>query len=92
MYLQGDLQLMFDALYNLGVIDPVLQRNWTEALEKMDSYLDEYLKVISVANNHQNDLPALMLELKKFDQQTLEYLAMEVAKEFADYHSREGLH
>ena len=29
MLLQGDLQKVFDALYHLGVIDPVLEMDWS---------------------------------------------------------------
>lgn len=33
MYLQGNLQAVFDALYHMGVIDPVLEMDWNKALE-----------------------------------------------------------
>jgi hypothetical protein len=32
------------------------------------------------------------MNLKKFDQTTLSYLAMEVAREYADFHSRDEVH
>ena len=92
MYLQGNLQNVFDALYNMGVIDPVLEKDWSHALEEIHNHIDEFVQVISAVNSKQEDVTELMSELEKYDARILEYLAMEVAKEFADYHSRESLH
>lgn len=92
MYLQGNLQAIFDALYHMGVIDPVLEMDWGKALDEMPSHADEFFQVMNVANSIQDDVQELVTALKKFDQQTLSYLAMEVAREYADYHSRETLH
>jgi hypothetical protein len=91
MYLQGNLQAVFDALYHMGVIDPVLEMDWGKALDEMNEYEDEFFQVLNVANEYQDDMQTLMVNLKKFDQQTLSYLAMEVAREYAEYHSRENL-
>jgi hypothetical protein len=92
MYLQGNLQAVFDALYHMGVIDPVLEMDWSKALDEMGDYADEFFEVLTIANSCQDDVQELMGNLKKYDQQTLSYLAMEVAREYADYHSRETLH
>jgi len=92
MYLQGNLQAIFDALYHMGIIDPVLEMDWSKALDQMDAYADEFFRVVSIANTCQDDMEELMSNLKKFDQKTLSYLAMEVAREYADYHSRDTLH
>lgn len=92
MYLQGNLQAIFDALYHMGVIDPVLEMDWGRALDQMDAHADEFFRIVNVANRCQDDMEELMTNLKKFDQTTLSYLAMEVAREYADFHSRETLH
>lgn len=91
MYLQGNLQAVFDALYHMGIIDPVLEMDWGKALDEMNEYEDDFFHVLTVANEFQDDMQTLMVKLKKFDQQTLSYLAMEVAREYAEYHSRENL-
>lgn len=91
MYLQGNLQNVFDALYHLGVIDPVLEMDWTEAMEQMHRRWDDFSTIVSVANQYQDRPDLLMNELQKFTPDVLGYLAMEVAKEFADFHSREEL-
>lgn len=92
MYLQGNLQAIFDALYHMGIIDPVLEMDWNKALDQMDAYADDFFQVVRIANSYQDDMEELMSNLKRFDQKTLSYLAMEVAREYADYHSRETLH
>lgn len=92
MYLQGNLQAVFDALYNLGVIDPVLEMDWAQALEEMGEhgpFIDEALRI---ANQYQGDPGKLAQELARLDEKTLGYLAMEVAREFADFHARNHLH
>lgn len=92
MYLQGNLQTVFDALYHLGVIDPVLEMDWAEAMNDFSVQTDEFNKALSIANSCQRDLEMMMKSLEEFDDQTLSFLAMEVAREFADFHSREDLH
>lgn len=92
MYLQGNLQNIFDALFHMGVIDPVLEMDWGSALDEIAEHEAEFFQVLNVANSYQDDMQTLMANLKKFDQQILSYLAMEVAREYADYHSRETLH
>lgn len=92
MYLQGNLQTLFDALYHMGVIDPVLEMDWNKAMDEMSEHADDFFEIINVVNKFQGDVDDLMVHLKKFDQQILSYLAMEVAREYADYHSRQTLH
>ena len=81
MLIQGDLQLVFDALYNLGVIDPVLKMDWTERLQELTEHEDILADVVSVVNGCGRDSQLLQYELGKFDKGTLEFLAMEVARE-----------
>lgn len=92
MYLQGNLQAVFDALYNLGVIDPVLKMDWNKELNDLPNHADTFFEALDVANSYQQSTDDLMIRLKPFDQRTLSYLAMEVAREFADFHSRDNLH
>ena len=66
--------------------------DWGKALDEMPSYAEQFFEVLDVANHFQDDMQELIVNLKKFDQQTLSFLAMEVAREYADYHSRQTLH
>lgn len=92
MYLQGNLQAVFDALYEMGMIEPVLEMDWTEALDEMRTNPGILNEVVQVVNAHQQDPKALIQALNEFDDQTLSYLAMEVAREYADFHSRNEVH
>ena len=92
MYLQGNLQTVFDALYEMGVIEPVLQMDWQDALKAMDQNPTPLFEVVKVANDFQANVGALIAKLENFDERSLGYLAMEVAREFADYHARDQLH
>lgn len=92
MYLQGNLQKLFDALYKMGVIGPVLESDWVKEIEAFSDHYTDYMDAVKVANGYQGDINELMKELKIFDDKTLSYLAIEVAREFADFHTRKTVH
>ena len=92
MLLQGDLQAVFDALFDMGVIDPVLNKDWAESLEEISRDPRRLERAIEAVNEGQPSPDAIRQALTRFDGRTLEYLAMEVAREFADYRSRGDLH
>lgn len=92
MYIQGELQPVFDALYQMGVIDPVLEMDWREALEQLPDHYKELSQVVQAVNSCGGDVMRIIQNLEKFDSTTLEFLAMEVAREFADFHSRDEVH
>lgn len=92
MLLQGNLQSVFDALYHLGVIDPVLELDWVEEMKTIDKFDNELNAAVQIANRYQASTEDLVQELGQFDEKVLSYLAMEVAREFADFHSCEQLH
>lgn len=91
-HLQGNLQNIFDALYQLGVIDPVLQMDWQKEYRNEENYSAQVHEAVEVANRFQNDFTKLVEELNKLDEKTLSILAMEVAREFANYHTRTYTH
>ncbi len=92
MYLQGNLQTVFDALYELGVIEPVLQMDWQNALKEVTQDPEPLFEVVQIANSFQHDVGVLITKLENFDERSLGYLAMEVAREYADFHSRNQVH
>ncbi len=92
MYLEGNLQLVFDALYGLGIIEPLLKKNWREEFDERVMDLDNVSRVVETANNCQSSAEDLMGQLQFFDRKCLEYLAIEVAREFADFHQRKVVH
>ncbi len=92
MRLQGNLQLVFDALYHMGVIDPVLEMDWQSEVGGSDDYQGRVQAALQVANQFQGNFEILLEELGKLDEQTLSFLAMEVAREYADFHARKYVH
>jgi len=92
MFIQGDLQKVFDALFHLGVIDPVLKLDWIKEQKQMHKHVNEIQKVMKMANAFEGDAKALTKELKKYDDKILGYLAMEVAREFSNFHGRKEIH
>ena len=92
MLLQGSLQAVFDALYEMGIIEPVLKMDWSEAKTKQSSQLKfQVRRAMAVISHCQNDVQQLITELGSFDDETLQGLAMEVAREYADFHARTSL-
>jgi hypothetical protein len=92
MFLQGNLQNVFDALYQLGIIDPVLKMDWKEAMKAKSSYEWDFKNAVLLANAYQSSTEELATHLTTVNRKGLEFLAMEVAREFADYQSRTELH
>lgn len=90
--IQGDLQRVFDALYKMGIIDPVLQLDWVEVMNNRNEFYSHLQPILAVVNHTNGDCEVLVNALKEFDQKSLGFLAMEVAREFADFHARKELH
>ena len=88
MHLQGNLQTYFDALYSLGVIDPVLKSDWNEILKDFKGQSDQVQTAISAINRCPDQVEDVMNELSQYESRTLEFIAMEVARELAEFHSR----
>jgi hypothetical protein len=91
-HLQGDLQAVFDALYDLGVIEPVLAMDWRTRLLEMEKGSPHLQSAILAVNECGHDRSRLAKKLNTLDKNALEMLAMEVAREYADYHTRQDLH
>ncbi len=92
MFIQGSLQTVFDTLYELGVIDPVLKTSWEDAYEKIEKDPSVLSSVIEIVNSCPSDPFLLKQRLRSCDEVALQYLAMEVAREFADFYARTDLH
>lgn len=86
MFLQGNLKNMFEALYKLGIIDPVLSLDWKKYIKELPSHYKEVENIISIANTYHNDVDKLTIQLQKFDQKSLIYFTMEVAREYAFFY------
>lgn len=92
LHIQGDLQAVFDALYELGVIEPVLKMDWNAHLREIETGSAALENAIRLVNRCAHDRAALAAELKQLDSKALEILAMEVAREYAGFQTTHDLH
>lgn len=92
MLLQGDLQKVFDALYHLGVIDPVLEMDWSQEFESIEDNPYQLARIVNIVNSTMGDYQELMGKLKGFEQKDLSHLAMVVAKELVGFHTNKVIH
>ena len=92
MLLQGNLQNVFDALYTLGVIEPVLNMDWSKELDQFSTDPDRIKNAIVIANYNNGDVKKMAKGLSGLDAKTLNFLAMEVAREYAGFYSRGIVH
>lgn len=88
-HLQGDLQAVFDALYELGVIEPVLKMDWNSRLKEIETGSPRLARAVRIANECARDRKVLTARLKELDHGSLEILAMEVAREYAGFHTND---
>lgn len=92
MFIQGDLQAVFDALYSVGAIDPVLGMDW----EKINSEMNNSPQLVSRAcasiNACGGNKILLVETLKKLEPRLLNFVALEVAREFCEFQDRKELH
>lgn len=92
MFIQGNLQVVFDALYEMGIINPALKADWApadKAMKRNPSRLKEVVRTVNQSNGNVRDI---IEGLQKYDQETLMFLAMEVAREFVDFEDRKIIH
>ncbi len=92
MFLQGDLQVVFDALYSVGAIDPVLKLDWNEVTKEMMANPQILSDAFQSINGCRGDKDLLIQKLHKMDPRSVNYIAMEVAREFCEFQDRKDLH
>ncbi|MBN8535986.1 MAG: cytochrome [Deltaproteobacteria bacterium] len=92
MFLQGNLQLVFDALYTVGAIDPVLNMDWSQISNEMENNIQTVYQTFKKINSCSSDYERILSEMRKMDKKDLQYIAMEVAREFCEYQDRSTLH
>lgn len=92
MFIQGDLQAVFDALYTVGAIDPVLNMDWEKLNSEMNKNPQVIYKVCESINACRGNQEKLVQILKQIDEKLLHYVTMEVAREFSEFQDRKELH
>lgn len=92
MFLQGDLQIVFDALYTVGAIDPVLKLDWNNVTKEMMANPRVLSDAFQTINGCRGNKDLLVQQLHLMDQRSVNYIAMEVAREFCEFQDRKELH
>ncbi|MBC7466772.1 MAG: cytochrome [Bdellovibrio sp.] len=92
MFIQGNLQAVFDALYTIGAIDPVLHMDWEQLNSEMNENPQKVVHVCQSVNACRGDQALLIETLKTMDQKSLYYVALEVAREYSEFQDRKELH
>lgn len=92
MFLQGDLQAVFDALYTVGAIDPILKMDWDQVTNDMAKNPKLVKQAMDVINACAGNQTLLVQQLHMMDTRVVNYIAMEVAREFVEFQDRNCLH
>lgn len=92
MFIQGDLQVVFDALYSIGAIDPVLKADWVKINNEMMKQPHVIHEICQSVNSCAGNKNLLMKTLLNLEPKSLEFLAVEVAREFSEFQDRAALH
>lgn len=92
MFLQGDLQAVFDALYAVGAIDPILKMDWEEVTNDMVKHPKLVKQAMDMINACAGNKTLLVQQLHMMDTRVVNYIAMEVAREFVEFQDRNCLH
>ncbi len=92
MFIQGDLQAVFDALYTIGAIDPVLNADWSLINNEMMKKPHEVQYLCGSINACAGNKSLLVKTLLNMDKRSLEFVAIEVAREFSEFQDRTELH
>lgn len=91
MFLQGNLQAVFDALFAVGAIDPVLKMDWTAVTEEMGREPQKLKRAFAQVNACSGNYEDLVQTLHGMDNKSISYVAMEVAREFCEFQDRKDL-
>lgn len=91
-FLQGDLQTLFDALYSIGAIDPVLKMDWSQVAKDMAKDQKLMHNAVTTVNQCRGNAKMLVENLHKLDSKALSFIAVEVAREYAEFQDRKELH
>ena len=92
MYIQGNLQVVFDALYTIGAIDPVLKADWEVINREMEKNPHKLKTICQEINGCRGDVKMITDLLRNSEMKTVEFLALEVAREFSEFQDRKQLH
>ncbi len=92
MFIQGNLQAVFDALYTIGAIDPILKMDWSDVTKEMEHHPDMVMAVVEKINKCEGSTEKLIQTFNQLDKKLIQFAALEVAREFCEFQERQTLH
>ncbi len=92
MYIQGDLQIVFDALYSVGAIDPILKADWQLITKEMEKDPSRLNRICSEINRCSGNFEKIKNTILSTDPKSVEFLALEVAREYTEFQDRKQVH
>ena len=91
-FISGDLDRVFTVLFEMGKVEPLLNKDWKKLYKKSRAQWSEVSAAIQKLNGLTN-LRDIRLFLETLPSEILDSLVVEVARELADFHGRnESLH
>jgi hypothetical protein len=91
-FISGDLDRVFTVLYEMGRVEPILNRDWKELYQKTQERWPEVSKAIQKLNQLES-LPEIRKFIAGLPADIIDALVVEVARELAHFQERsEVLH
>lgn len=91
-FINGDLDQVFTVLYEMGKIEPLLQKDWKKLYALNHSQWSEVSSAINSLNSLQCKTD-MRQYLESLPEQIVEALVVEVARELANFYDRkESVH
>ncbi|MCS6838967.1 MAG: hypothetical protein NZ480_08985 [Bdellovibrionaceae bacterium] len=90
MYLQGNLQEIFDALYAIGAIQRVIQKDWHQIVQFRQSHWQVHRSLVEQLNETKGS--ELFQFLQHLSEDFQNVIALEVANELVEYTQRTQIH
>jgi len=87
-FLSGDLDRVFTVLFEMGRVQPLLERDWMELYRRSQARWPEVSTAIRKLNEL-NNLPDMKNFIKTLPSEIVESLVIEVAREMAQFHQRD---
>ena len=87
-FLSGDLDRVFTVLFEMGRVQPLLEKDWLELYRRSQARWPEVSSAIRQLNELKN-LPEMRKFITTLPTEIVESLVIEVASEMAQFHQRD---
>lgn len=92
MKLSGNLQDYYDVLDEMGVLDHLMKSDWSHLKALKGSRYSDFKKFINAINRVGTKREEIKKQLVSYDAQMIQFFAMEVAQEYAEFQKNKMQH